>query len=150
MKPSSYCILFIVTLLLESYVGARAMSTAKTEDSNTEQDVLSPFLNEDAADNGLNSPLLSRYMMLGVDKAAKGGNLKIIVVDTGISKGARALARGLKLYNVQDPEAAQPSENILTVERRGADQDLSSGIAVVRRDTMRCMVGRVYRPCWEV
>ncbi|XP_061071797.1 pro-melanin-concentrating hormone, like [Conger conger] len=150
MKPSSYCVLFIMTLLSESFVGSRAMATTKMEDSSSEQDVLNSFQSEEAVDNGLNPASLNRYMMLGVGKTTKGGNLKIIVVDTGISMGARALARGLKLYNLQDPEVAQTPENILTQEQRGADQDLRSGIAIARRDTMRCMVGRVYRPCWEV
>ncbi|XP_035247759.1 pro-melanin-concentrating hormone, like [Anguilla anguilla] len=150
MKPSSYCILFIMTLLSESYASSRAMSATKMEDGSSEQDVLSPFLSEEEVDNGLSPLPASRYMVLAIGKATKGGDLKIIVVDTGIWKGARALARGLSLYKFQDPEAAQPPENIMTMERRGADQDVSSGIAIARRNTMRCMVGRVYRPCWEV
>ncbi|KAJ8385499.1 hypothetical protein AAFF_G00185350 [Aldrovandia affinis] len=147
MKPSSYCVLFVMALLSECYINLAAMPAAKTEDTSSKQNALGPFLNEEVVENAFGPMSASRYAVLGASKSTRGGNEKVIIVDTGLWNGAQALARGLSLYKFQDLEGGQAPEN---VERRDTDQDPSSGIAIARRDMMRCMVGRVYRPCWEV
>ncbi|KAG9353644.1 hypothetical protein JZ751_011766 [Albula glossodonta] len=142
MKLSSYCVLFITALLSEFYVNSAAMpATTKTEEASSEQDVLVPFLNDEAAENSV---------MFGGSKPSIRGNSKIIIVDTGVWKGAGGLTRRLSLYKFQDLEAGQLPHNTLTMERRDTNQDLNSDITIASRDTKRCMVGRVYRPCWEV
>ncbi|XP_036385695.1 pro-melanin-concentrating hormone, like [Megalops cyprinoides] len=144
MKVSSFSVLFAMALLSECYINSAAMPATKTEDASSEQDVLSPFLSDEVAENAFSPAKASNH-------ANRGGNSKIIIVaDAGIWKSNRALGRGLSLYKLQDLEAVLPPENVLTMESREPDQDPSSSISIARRDTMRCMVGRVYRPCWEV
>ncbi|XP_026778252.3 pro-melanin-concentrating hormone, like [Pangasianodon hypophthalmus] len=66
----------------------------------------------------------------------------------GISKIIRVadidLLRMLKALERNMPE------RILSPDRRDGSPDLGPSISIIRRDTKRCMVGRVYRPCWEV
>ncbi|XP_062340563.1 pro-melanin-concentrating hormone, like [Osmerus eperlanus] len=65
------------------------------------------------------------------------GSTRIIVVgDAGLWRGMRGLDR-LPLYR----------QSVL--ERREGKDAQDPSLSVYRRDTMRCMVGRVYRPCWE-
>ncbi|XP_046906984.1 pro-melanin-concentrating hormone, like [Hypomesus transpacificus] len=70
------------------------------------------------------------------DLAHLGSTRIIVVGDAGLWRGMRGLDR-LPLYR----------QSVL--ERREGKDAQDTGVSVYRRDTMRCMVGRVYRPCWE-
>lgn len=59
----------------------------------------------------------------------------ILVADAGLLRMLKALERNM-------PERSP--------DHRDGSPDLGSSISIIRRDTKRCMVGRVYRPCWEV
>ncbi|GAA6105754.1 pro-melanin-concentrating hormone, like [Tachysurus ichikawai] len=61
----------------------------------------------------------------------------ILVADAGLLRMLTALEKKMP-------------ERILGPDRRDGSPDLGSSISIIRRDTKRCMVGRVYRPCWEV
>lgn len=61
----------------------------------------------------------------------------IVVADADLLRTLKALERNVP-------------ERILSPEGRDGSSDLSPRISIIRRDTKRCMVGRVYRPCWEV
>ncbi|XP_010876172.1 pro-melanin-concentrating hormone, like [Esox lucius] len=132
MRNSVLSLFFAVALFLECSTPSTAIPMSKTEDPDSDQDTLDSLLNEEVAENSLDS--------------VRGGSSKIIVLaDSGMLKN---LNRGLPFYKFR--AAATGSERALTLDRRNVGQDLSPYISVVRRDTMRCMVGRVYRPCWEV
>lgn len=61
----------------------------------------------------------------------------IMVADADLLRMLKALERNVP-------------ERILSPEGRDGSPDLGSRISIIRRDTKRCMVGRVYRPCWEI
>ncbi|XP_029544869.2 pro-MCH 2 [Oncorhynchus nerka] len=132
MRDSVLSVIFALALFLESYTPSMAIPMGKMEDTALEQDTLDSLLNEEVADKNPDS--------------VRSGSSKIIVLaDSGMWKN---LNRGLPLYKLK--AAAAGLDRALTLDRREADQDLNPSISIVRRDTMRCMVGRVYRPCWEV
>ncbi|KAF7688548.1 pro-melanin-concentrating hormone, like [Silurus meridionalis] len=70
--------------------------------------------------------------------ASRPGVSKIILVaDADLLRTLKALERNMP-------------ERILSPGHKDGSQDLSPSISIIRRDTKRCMVGRVYRPCWEI
>ncbi|XP_028830024.1 pro-melanin-concentrating hormone, like [Denticeps clupeoides] len=124
MNLSIFSALFSVALLSGWHLTSFALPAERAEDSNSESDLLVPFLHEEMA-------------------LKRDGDSKIIVVgDASLWRTLKALERGT-------PHLAM-AENLLTAERRETSQEPNPNIAILRRDTMRCMVGRVYRPCWEV
>ncbi|XP_013984342.1 pro-MCH 2 [Salmo salar] len=132
MRDSVLSVIFALALSLECYTPSMAIPMGKMEDTALEQDTLDSLLNEEVAEKKPDS--------------VRSGSSKIIVLaDSGLWKN---LNRGLPLYKLK--AAAAGLDRALTLDRKEADQDLSPSISIVRRDTMRCMVGRVYRPCWEV
>lgn len=135
MRQSIMPVIFAAALLFECFALSVALPMGKTEDSSLEQDTLTSLLSDDGIENGLGE----------ADLAAAGrsrGQRVIVVADPSMWRDLRALHNGLSLYQ------KRADDNNQVVEHRGASQDLS--IPILRRDTMRCMVGRVYRPCWEV
>ncbi|KAM9338117.1 pro-melanin-concentrating hormone, like [Symphorus nematophorus] len=134
MRQSLMPVIFAAALLFECYALSVALPMGKTEDS-LEQDTFNSLLNDEMAENSLTD----------ADLATAGktrGQRVIVVADPSLWKDLRTLHSGLSLYKRRADDISQ------VIEHRDAGQDLS--IPILRRDTMRCMVGRVYRPCWEV
>lgn len=128
-------VIFATALFFECCTMSVAIPMSKSEDGSLEQDAFGSLLSDEAAENSLGSA--------GAAAVGETGRPKVIVVgDASLWKDLRALYKGLTLYK------QRAGENGLILDRRDVFQDPS--IAVIRRDTMRCMVGRVYRPCWEV
>lgn len=107
----------------------------KTEESTLEQDNFATLLSDDVTENSFNDADL-----VAAGKAR--GPRVIVVADPSLWRDLRTLNNGLSLYK------RRTDDNSQVIEHRGPSQDVS--IPILRRDTMRCMVGRVYRPCWEV
>lgn len=107
----------------------------KIDDGSLEQDTFSSLLSDEATENSLSDTDLST-----VGKTR--GPRVIVVADPSLWRDLRVLRNGLSLYK------RRADDNSQLVDHRDAGQDLS--IPILRRDNMRCMVGRVYRPCWEV
>ncbi|KAM9517543.1 pro-MCH 1 [Salvelinus alpinus] len=132
MRHSVLSISFAVALFLECYTPSTAIPIGKTDNVALEQDTLDSLLSVEVAENSPDS--------------VRGRSSKIVLLaDSGLWMN---LNRGLPFYKLR--AAAAGPDRALTMDRREAGQDLSPSISIVRRDTMRCMVGRVYRPCWEV
>ena len=134
MRQSLMPVIFAAALLFECYTLSVALPMGKTEDS-LEQDTFNSLLNDEMTENSL----------ADADLATVGktrGQRVIVVADPSLWRDLRALHSGLSLYKRRADDLSQ------VVDHRDASQDLS--IPILRRDTMRCMVGRVYRPCWEV
>ncbi|XP_048115365.1 pro-melanin-concentrating hormone, like [Alosa alosa] len=122
MKISIISVLLSVALLSECHLLTVSASPAgRTGDSSAEQDILAQLLDEEAGETSRDA----------------GGPRVIVVGDTSLWGTLRTLERG-----------ALP--HLATAERRDTNQEPNPNLSVLRRDTMRCMVGRVYRPCWEV
>lgn len=128
-------LIFAAALLFQCYELSVALPMGKTEDSSLEQDTFTSPLNGEVTENSFGD----------ADLATAGktrGPRVIVVADPSLWRDLRDLHNGLSLYKRRADDYSQ------VIEHRGGSQDLS--IPILRRDTMRCMVGRVYRPCWEV
>lgn len=135
MRQSLMPVIFAAALLFECYALSVALPMGKTEDGFLEQDTFASLLSDGAAENSLTDAELPA--------AGKPRGPRVIVVaDPSLWRDLRALHNGLSVYK------RRAGDNGEVIEHRDAGQDLS--IPILRRDTMRCMVGRVYRPCWEV
>nr|AYA43842.1 melanin-concentrating hormone [Schizothorax davidi] len=124
MKLSVGTFLITVALLSECYFRTAAIPMTKAEDMEPDLQGLSESLEENSL------------------RSAPGNSRIIVVADSNLLRTLTSLNRGL-------PHLSLP-ESLLSTERRDVGTDLSPSIAIIKRDTMRCMVGRVYRPCWEV
>lgn len=130
MRQSIMAALLAAALLFECYSLSVALPMSKTEDSSMEQDAFTSLLSEEGMDNGLDE----------VDAAGPSkprGQRVIVVASPSLW---RMLHNGL--YQKRSAGGTQGGAH------KDAVQDLS--IPILRRDAMKCMVGRVYRPCWEV
>ncbi|XP_051967880.1 pro-MCH 1-like [Xyrauchen texanus] len=125
MKLSAGTVILTVAILSECYFRTSAIPMIPKADE-MEPDLQG--LSESLEDNTL------RY--------APESSRIIVVVDSDLLRTLKSLERGVSHLRLP--------ESILSTERRDATSELSPSIAIIRRDTMRCMVGRVYRPCWEV
>ncbi|XP_077398684.1 pro-melanin-concentrating hormone, like [Vanacampus margaritifer] len=132
MRQSLMCIIFAAALLLHS---SCASPVDLAEDSSLEQAAFTSLLSEETTENnrGEADPI--------ADSKTRGQRV-IVVADPSLWHDVRMLRNGLPLYK------RRADDNSQVIEHRNTGQDLS--IPILRRDTMRCMVGRVYRPCWEV
>ncbi|XP_034752968.1 pro-melanin-concentrating hormone, like [Etheostoma cragini] len=135
MRQSLMSVIFAAALLIECYALSVALPMGKTTDNSLEQDTFASLLSDDATENGLSD----------ADLPAVGKTRKqrvIVIADPSLWRDLRVLHGGLSLYKRRSDDNSQ------VIEQKDAGQDLN--IPILRRDTMRCMVGRVYRPCWEV
>ncbi|XP_075936028.1 pro-melanin-concentrating hormone, like [Anarhichas minor] len=135
MRQSLMSVIFAAALLFECYALSVALPMGKTDDGSLEQDTLVSLLSNEASENALGD----------ADLATAGktrGPRVIVIADPSLWRDLRVLHSGLSVYK------RRADDNGQIIEHRDAGQDLS--IPILRRDTMRCMVGRVYRPCWEV
>ncbi|KAM9323037.1 pro-melanin-concentrating hormone, like [Pholidichthys leucotaenia] len=136
MRLSLTSVIFAVALFFRCYPQSVALPMGKTEDSSMEQDPIIFPLSDEATEQGLNDAAVT-----AVTKS-RWPRVIIIGADPNLWQDLRVLHNGLPIHK------RTADENGPVTEHRDVDQDLS--IPMLRRDTMRCMVGRVYRPCWEV
>ncbi|KAM6901014.1 pro-melanin-concentrating hormone, like [Lycodopsis pacificus] len=127
MRQSLMSVIFAAALLFECYALSVALPMGKTDDNSLEQDTL---LSNEASENALATAGRTR------------GPRVIVIADPSLWRDLRVLHSGLSV------DKRRADDNGQVIEHRDPGQDLS--IPILRRDTMRCMVGRVYRPCWEV
>ncbi|NP_001155960.1 pro-melanin-concentrating hormone, like precursor [Danio rerio] len=124
MKLSAGTVLITVALLSECYFKTAAIPMTKSEEIEPDLQSFSESLEENSL------------------RSTPGGSRIIVVADSNLLRTLTSLNRGVPHLNAP--------ESLLSTERREVGSDLSPNFAIIRRDTMRCMVGRVYRPCWEV
>ncbi|KAM9841180.1 pro-melanin-concentrating hormone, like [Aulostomus maculatus] len=132
MRQSLLSLAFAAALLLECYALSAASPVGKTEDSSLEQDTFISLPSDEETENSLGD----------TDLIAAGktrGQRVIVVADPRLLRDLRVLHNGLSLFKRRADD---------NMDQRDASPELN--IPMLRRDTMRCMVGRVYRPCWEV
>ncbi|XP_061657708.1 pro-melanin-concentrating hormone, like [Syngnathoides biaculeatus] len=132
MRQSVICVVFATALLLHS---SCASPVGLAEDSSMEQDSFTSLLSGEVTESNRDETNL-------ITDGKTRGRRVIVVADPSLWHDLRVLHNGLPVYK------RRADDNSQVVERTNSGQDLS--IPILRRDTMRCMVGRVYRPCWEV
>ncbi|XP_054480947.1 pro-MCH [Anoplopoma fimbria] len=142
---SVYSVLYTLVLFseLSSHSVTVAMPASKVEDGVPEQDGL--FLGvEPVAEPAVVPSAYRRNLVMDTNARDEDGGPRIIIVsDMGLKgRGIHGLnpAFGRSPPLLTDRSLSYtPAENSLKIERRNTDLDM-----------LRCMIGRVYRPCWEV
>ncbi|XP_055761586.1 pro-MCH isoform X2 [Salvelinus fontinalis] len=138
----------IFTLVLFSEFNTRsfvlAVPTGKLDEGRSEQESMLSILGEDTmSDNALDAPRFRREPVLDNGLGDEEDNTKIVILsDIGLKGHTRrgmntAFSRALPVLPDRGIDHS-PAEYSLKVERREADLEM-----------LRCMIGRVYRPCWQ-
>ncbi|KAL0962888.1 hypothetical protein UPYG_G00346770 [Umbra pygmaea] len=140
---SLYTVIFIMVLFSELSTRSviLAVPTGMLDEDRTNPESLSSILGEDTMTNKALVALGTAENGLG--SVGEEGNTKIFVLsDVGLKGHTR---RGMNtaffpsLPAIAGPARDHaPAEYSLKVERRESDLDM-----------LRCMIGRVYRPCWQ-
>nr|BAO58688.1 melanin-concentrating hormone precursor [Verasper moseri] len=139
-------VLFTLVLFseLNSPLVTVASPTTKVEDGVIEQDGLSSFLgDEPMIEQAMVPPVYRGSLMLDNSIRDEDGNPKIFIISDMRQKGHRirglnsVLTRSLPLLADHKLSRA-PAEFSFKMDRRDTDFNM-----------LRCMIGRVYRPCWE-
>ncbi|MGH0137607.1 UNVERIFIED_CONTAM: hypothetical protein FKN15_020291 [Acipenser sinensis] len=139
--------------LSESLTASVARSLNKIEDTKMLNDFFSPSKAHLDAE-GLDKSEIIVFTDLAVKKNAE--DLQDFLISANSKLFSPALSVGLSTrhlpyFTVREAEAPQPeSQSTAREERRDSGRD-DSKIPVGRRDfdMLRCMLGRVYRPCWQ-
>ncbi|XP_036977038.1 pro-MCH [Acanthopagrus latus] len=147
---SVYTVLYVLLLFseLSSHLVTEAMPAYKVEDGVNEQDGLGLMagdepMTEPAVVPAAVPPVYRRNHVTDNNARDEDGSPKIYILSDGRLKGHStrglnpAFARSLPLLTERSLSNA-PAENSLRIDRRNTDLDM-----------LRCMIGRVYRPCWE-
>lgn len=124
MKQWLTSLIFAAALLLECCALCAAVPMGKSDDGSFEQETLASLLSEEMVETNPSEVELS-----GKARAPK----VIVVADPSLWRDLRTLRAETGLF-----------------KRKAEEERQDINIPILRRDTMRCMVGRVYRPCWEV
>ncbi|XP_054468978.1 pro-melanin-concentrating hormone, like [Anoplopoma fimbria] len=135
MRQSLMSVIFAAALLFECYALSVALPMGKTDDGPLEMDTFASLLSNEASENDLGDADLVPAGKTRVPRV-------IVIADPSLWRDLRVLHGGLSIYK------RRADDNGQVIGQKDASQELS--IPILRRDTMRCMVGRVYRPCWEV
>ncbi|GAA6221048.1 pro-MCH [Lates japonicus] len=143
---SVYSFLFTLVLFseLSSHLLTVAIPATKLEDGITEQDGLGSLLSSEPITEPVEAPpVYRRNLVLDNSVRDEDGNPKFIIVSDMRLKGHNirglnpALTRSLPLLTDRSLSHT-PVEHSLKIDRRNTDLDM-----------LRCMIGRVYRPCWQ-
>ncbi|KAM4528225.1 pro-melanin-concentrating hormone, like [Odontesthes bonariensis] len=132
MRQSLMSVIFAAALLFECYALSAALPMGKTEEGSLEEEAFTSLLSDQATENGLGDADLAPWTK------SRAPRVIVIAADPSLWRDLRVLHNGLSAYKRTADDNSQST----------AGQQLN--IPILRRDAMRCMVGRVYRPCWEV
>ncbi|XP_065536505.1 pro-MCH isoform X2 [Lathamus discolor] len=166
MCISSYMLILSLSLFSQGFQLPASKSLQKAED----EDMLLSTLNlgktlrngERTVSRGT-IPLLKHYKTEDRSVLDEEDDKKMKVLDTGsrhdflnhvmpINLGRKQLPY-LELKRTMAFPADTETQNIESIqERETADEENSAKFPIGRRDfeMLRCMLGRVYRPCWQV
>ncbi|KAM4720319.1 pro-melanin-concentrating hormone, like [Anableps anableps] len=136
MRQSLLSVTFAAALFLNCNALSVALPMGKTEDGSLEQEVFNSLLNDEATESSLADADLASVTRVRTPKVI------VIAADPTVWRDLRLLQNGMSVYKRRSDESNQVGEH--------GDAGQQLNIPILRRDNMRCMVGRVYRPCWEV
>ncbi|XP_009503824.1 pro-MCH [Phalacrocorax carbo] len=166
MCISSYTLILSLSLFSQGFLLSVSKSLQKVED----EDILLATLklgktlqNGDRTANRGAIPLLKHYKTEDSSALDKEDDRTMKFLDTGsrhnflnhimpINLGRKQLPY-LALKGAMAFPADTEIQNIESIqERETADEENSAKFPIGRRDfdMLRCMLGRVYRPCWQV
>ncbi|XP_035280770.1 pro-MCH [Anguilla anguilla] len=151
---TSYTVVFAVALLSKCYTiaASSAIPTGKQDEGRAEQVLNSVMGGEAMAENSIDALASNQNPTWDSGLVEEEGRAKSFVTNfdlKGLSRGtwSPALLQVLRFPKIKEVGATSP-EQINVEERRGADEQIS----IQRKDfTMHnCMLGRMYRPCWQL
>ncbi|XP_016135815.1 pro-MCH 2-like [Sinocyclocheilus grahami] len=149
MGPS-YMVVFALALLIEL---TTALPTVKMDEERTDQDRLVSIAGEDnASEMGPGQLTFRRHPIKEGRLVDEDGTKRIfILADTGIkgSLGREANLAFSRTFTVLPPRGTDHALDGFNMrdERRSIDNVIPVGRKDI--DMLRCMIGRVYRPCWQ-
>ncbi|MBN3290746.1 MCH protein, partial [Polypterus senegalus] len=169
MSISSYSFLFAVALLSKSFIASE--TTAKLEESRPLHDskgTSNAIVKRDVSDKSTHMLSSNHYPFIeGTIWNGEEGDSKIIITDfdprstskrfqsnkkpLGQTLSLEVPVKHLPLFTIRDTEGKVQTYD--TEERRDSgDEENPAKTSVDRRDfdMLRCMLGRVYRPCWQI
>ncbi|XP_065695186.2 pro-MCH [Patagioenas fasciata] len=166
MCISSYMLILSLALFSQGFLLSVSKSLQKIEDEDmllTTFNLGKSLQNRDRAVNRVAIPLLKHYMTEDSSALDEEDDRNMKFLDTGsrrdflnhvmpINLGRKQLPY-LALKGAMALPADTEIQNIESIqERETADEEDSVKFPIGRRDfdTLRCMLGRVYRPCWQV
>ncbi|PKK30050.1 pro-melanin-concentrating hormone [Columba livia] len=166
MCISSYMLILSLSLFSQGFLLSVSKSLQKIEDEGvllTTLNLGKSLQNRDRAANRVAIPLLKHYMTEDSSALDEEDDRNIKFLDTGSRRDFLNHVMPINLGRKQLPylalkgDMALPADtgiqNIGSIqERETADEEDSVKFPIGRRDfdTLRCMLGRVYRPCWQV
>ncbi|NWI56513.1 MCH protein, partial [Calyptomena viridis] len=165
MHISSYMLILFLSLFSQGFLRSVSKSLQEVEDEDTFLTTLN--LGKTLRDGGRTTnrgaiPLLKHYKTEDSIVFNEENDRNIKFLDTGsrhdFLKHVRPINLGRKLppYLALKGAMAFPADteirNIESIqERETTDEENSAKFPIGRRDfdILRCMLGRVYRPCWQ-
>ncbi|XP_030646119.1 pro-MCH [Chanos chanos] len=157
MSSSLYSLVFTLVLFAEcSTLWANmALPAGTVSEETSEQESLSSMLGDDAVSDGSAGTLPSRrHPTMDGRLADEEGRKRILILpDVGLRGSSRSdlrsgLARAFPLLSLPNTDRATRGLHLQDLHRKADDVN-----PVGRRDLdgklLRCMIGRVYRPCWQ-
>ncbi|XP_058481183.1 pro-MCH [Solea solea] len=140
---STYSVLFALVLFseLSSHLVAEALPATKVEDAMEQESLTSLLGDEVLTEHAMVSPVYRQSFMM--DNRDEDGNPNVIVFSDMRQKGHRIRGRLNPSFAQSFPQLTDrklshnPPEYTLKMDRRDTDLNM-----------LRCMIGRVYRPCW--
>ncbi|KAF4114647.1 pro-MCH [Onychostoma macrolepis] len=148
---SSYTVFFALVLLVEL---TTALPKVKMDEERTDQDRLVSIIGEDdVSETGPGQVTFRRHPIIEGRLMDEDGTKRIfILADTGIkgSVGRETNPAFSRTFPVLPPPRG--TDHALDgFNMRDERHSIDDVIPVGRRDIdmLRCMIGRVYRPCWQ-
>ncbi|XP_067247150.1 pro-MCH [Chanodichthys erythropterus] len=151
---SSYMLMFALVLLVELTThSSMALPKVKMDEDHTDQDrVVSIAGEDDISEIGPGQLTFRRHPIIEGRLVDEDGTKRIfILADTGVkgSPGREANPAFSRNFPVLSPRGTDHTLDGFNMrdERRSVDDVIPVGRRDI--DMLRCMIGRVYRPCWQ-
>nr|XP_006138097.1 pro-MCH [Pelodiscus sinensis] len=167
MHISSYMLFLIFSLFSQGFLFSVSKSTRKVEDDDMILNTLNigkALWNGGKTEKTEAIPSLEHYKMEDSSFLDEEEDRNPKFLNIGSKHNFRSHGPPLKLAIKQQPYLAMKGsmafpldtdiQNIESIQERRetGDEENSSNFPIGRRDfdMLRCMLGRVYRPCWQV
>ncbi|NP_001189471.1 pro-MCH precursor [Danio rerio] len=148
---SSYIIIFALALFVELTTRSMALPKFKMDEEHTDQErMVSVTGEDDISELGPGQLPFRRHPIIEGRLVDEDGTKRIfILADTGIKGGREGNLAFSRTFSELLPHGLEHAlDGFSTMDEQRNVEDV---IPVGRRDIdmLRCMVGRVYRPCWQ-
>ncbi|KAG7320539.1 hypothetical protein KOW79_016392 [Hemibagrus wyckioides] len=150
---NSSSIIFALALLLNSFLlsATLALPASRIKDDTATQDSVSSVMDEDVAGPGDFSP--RRFPLVEGRLADEDGTKRIFILSDLGSKGASGSDASSGFGRAFPVLSPWRIDRALAATQKDEWHNADDLIPMAKRNTdnkmLRCMIGRVYRPCWQ-